>query len=273
MSSIHRYIPSYLPRYSKALTSSQTAARTHLQHNQDNSRAHEHEKRVSYPKLQSILRQPLTLSAYGVLDPTPRLRPLPSIALCSHVSARDRSRFRRQPRAAQACARCHRQVSSSNIQAPVRSNTNGCVDESPAQTALFRDISSYILKTTNQSTLVNGEPAAKKRKLDGPSGTQNGHTGTGSLTNVSVPAWRSYPATSFSIPQRKKLTLELVLGKGGDGGIRALGAGNTVEFSIGWKDIGESFQTDSYRTHWVQHLRSLTPYSRPDLLPTDSREG
>lgn len=44
---------------------------------------------------------------------------------------------------------------------------------------------------------------------------------------------------SFSIPQRKKFTLELLDKK--DGGIRAIGASGSVEFSIAWKDVDQIF--------------------------------
>jgi hypothetical protein len=44
---------------------------------------------------------------------------------------------------------------------------------------------------------------------------------------------------SFSIPQRKKLTLELLDKK--DGGVRAIGASGDVEFSIAWKDVDQVF--------------------------------
>ena len=148
-------------------------------------------------------------------------------------------------------------------------------DENPKQSTLFRDISSYILKNTTQTTLINGEPSSKKRKLDEPNGTQNGKAGDGSLTNVAVAAWRTYPGTSFSIPQRKKLTLELVLGKGGDGGIRALGAGNTVEFSIGWKDVGKCTQPIDFwlRVQLILVNYFLTKSCRPNILPPNPRES
>jgi hypothetical protein len=123
----------------------------------------------------------------------------------------------------------------------LRKRVHAAIDDYPAHSPLFRDISAYVLKNTTKTTLINGEPAAKKRKLDESNGAQNGTAGAGSLLNASVAAWRSYPNTSFSIPQRKKLTLELVLGKDGDGGIRAVGAGNTVEFGIAWKDVDQIF--------------------------------
>ncbi|KAF2204239.1 Rtt106-domain-containing protein [Delitschia confertaspora ATCC 74209] len=123
----------------------------------------------------------------------------------------------------------------------LRKRVHAAIDEHPAHSTLFRDISTYIINNTNQTTLVNGEPALKKRKLEESNGGQRGSAGAGSLADPSFAAWRSYPNTSFSIPQRKKLTLELILGKGGDGGIRGIGASKAVEFAIAWKDVDQIF--------------------------------
>ena len=121
------------------------------------------------------------------------------------------------------------------------------VDEYPAHSILFRDISSYILNAPNcQSTLVNGEPATKKRKVENSERELNGAAGrstAGTWVDATVRAsWQSQD-TSFSVPQRKKLTLEMV--KRGDGckegGIRGINpATGAVEFGVGWKNIGES---------------------------------
>ncbi|KAF2184498.1 Rtt106-domain-containing protein [Zopfia rhizophila CBS 207.26] len=120
----------------------------------------------------------------------------------------------------------------------LRKRVHATIDQNPTQTTLFRDISTYILNQTSQATI---EPAAKKRKLDQSSGIQNGAAaGMGILANSSVKAWRSYPGTSFSIPQRKKLALELVLEKK-SGGIRGVGADGSVEFGIAWEDVDQIF--------------------------------
>jgi hypothetical protein len=96
----------------------------------------------------------------------------------------------------------------------------------------------------NQTSHPAAEPAAKKRKLEESNGAQNGASTTaaaagGSLTSTPTKAWRTYPGVSFSIPQRKKFTLELLDKK--DGGIRAIGANGSVEFSIAWKDVDQVF--------------------------------
>jgi hypothetical protein len=108
-------------------------------------------------------------------------------------------------------------------------------DQNPTQSTLFRDISIYILNQTSQSA---EEPASKKRKLVESNGVSNGHAAA-SLTNPSTKAWRSYPGVSFSIPQRKKFTLELVDKK--DGGVRAVGADGSVEFALSWRDVDQVF--------------------------------
>lgn len=92
-----------------------------------------------------------------------------------------------------------------------------------------------MLHRTSQSP---SEPAAKKRKLDDSNGAQNGLVASAGLASAAVNAWRSYPGVSFSIPQRKKYTLELVDDKR-HGGIRAVGADGSVEFGIPWKQVGE----------------------------------
>ncbi|KAH7094387.1 hypothetical protein FB567DRAFT_510085 [Paraphoma chrysanthemicola] len=119
----------------------------------------------------------------------------------------------------------------------LRKRVHAAIDENPTQTSLFRDISTFILNQTSQPP---AEPAAKKRKLEDSNGAKNGGpTSGGSLVSASTKAWRTYPGVSFSIPQRKKFTLELVDKK--EGGIRAVGATGNVEFSIAWKDVDQVF--------------------------------
>ncbi|KAF1960069.1 Rtt106-domain-containing protein [Byssothecium circinans] len=112
----------------------------------------------------------------------------------------------------------------------LRKRVHAAIDQNPTQSTLFRDISTYILNQTSQTTT---EPAPKKRKLEDSKGAQN-------LASTAIKAWRSYPGVSFSIPQRKKFTLELVDSKK-DGGIRAIGADGSVEFGIPWRDVDQVF--------------------------------
>jgi hypothetical protein len=130
-------------------------------------------------------------------------------------------------------------------------------DENPKSGTLFRDISTYILNQTSQSST---EPASKKRKLEDSNGAQNGSAG-GDLFSAEAKAWRSYPGVSFSLPQRKKFTLELVLNKK-EGGIRGVGADGKVEFGIAWKDVGEP----SHAACGCQVRRHMLTSGRPGLL-------
>ncbi|KAF2019981.1 hypothetical protein BU24DRAFT_477073 [Aaosphaeria arxii CBS 175.79] len=87
------------------------------------------------------------------------------------------------------------------------------------------------------------EFASKKRKPESNNtngyGVANGAAPAADdkaiLFDSTTKAWKIDPAVSFSIPQRKKLTLELVSGKGG--GVRTIGASGSVEFSVAWKDV------------------------------------
>ncbi|CAI6338312.1 unnamed protein product [Periconia digitata] len=120
----------------------------------------------------------------------------------------------------------------------LRKRVHAAIDQNPTQSTLFRDISTYILDQTSQSTT---EPTSKKRKLEDKNGEQNGTTtSTAALTSTDLKAWKTYPAVSFSIPQRKKFTLELVDNKK-DGGIRALNAEGNVEFCIPWSQVDQVF--------------------------------
>jgi hypothetical protein len=110
----------------------------------------------------------------------------------------------------------------------LRKRVHAAIDEHPTQTSLFRDISTYIISQRPQPP---AEPAAKKRKLDDGSNV--------TLGSAATKPWRTYPGVSFSLPQRKKFALELVGGK--DGGIRAMGAGDSVEFSMAWRDVDQVF--------------------------------
>ncbi|KAF2625229.1 Rtt106-domain-containing protein [Macroventuria anomochaeta] len=126
----------------------------------------------------------------------------------------------------------------------LRKRVHAAIDQNPSQSTLFRDISVYIL---GQSSQPPAEPTTKKRKLGESNGAQNGTaapsvptSGAGdTLTSTSTKAFKSYTGVSFSIPQRKKFTLELVDNK--DGGIRAIGATGNVEFALAWKDVDQVF--------------------------------
>jgi hypothetical protein len=122
----------------------------------------------------------------------------------------------------------------------------------PATSQLLTDISAYILDlkrrlpTTSIPThsVPSTEPAIKKRKIDGGAPVQNGDGAKGvvggALADLNSPLqWRA-EATSFSMPARKKLTLEVVASR--KGGVRAVreGVERAVEAAVPWTGVGES---------------------------------
>ncbi|KAJ4406011.1 hypothetical protein N0V91_004895 [Didymella pomorum] len=131
--------------------------------------------------------------------------------------------------------------------ADLRKRVHAAINQNPSQSTLFRDISTFIL---NQTPQVSAEPTTKKRKIEESNGAQNGAAAAtsattptagagGSLTSTSTKAFKTYAGVSFSIPQRKKFTLELVDKR--DGGIRSIGASGNVEFVLSWKDVDQIF--------------------------------
>ncbi|OCK80001.1 Rtt106-domain-containing protein [Lepidopterella palustris CBS 459.81] len=131
----------------------------------------------------------------------------------------------------------------------LRKRVHDAIDEYPSHSLLFRDISAYILNHSNiQSTVVNGEPAAKKRKLENTEGAQNGAAAaksiSGTWADAAVQASWKCADTSFSLPLRKKLMLEMVTGGNGvkEGGIRAINPSTgTVEFGVAWRNVEQIF--------------------------------
>ena len=124
----------------------------------------------------------------------------------------------------------------------MRNSPNPFKDQNPSQSTLFRDISTYIL---NQTLQPPAEPTTKKRKLEESNSAHNGvatapATSAGStLISSPIEVFKSYHGVSFSMPQRKKFTLELIDKK--DGGIRAVGATGDAEFALAWKDVDQVF--------------------------------
>lgn len=125
----------------------------------------------------------------------------------------------------------------------LRKRVHDAIDQNPSQLTLFRDISTFILNQSSQPTV---ESTTKKRKLDDKDGAHNvgaapapASAAGGSLASASTKAFKSYAGVSFSMPQRKKFTLELVDKK--DGGIRGIGAAGNVEFALAWKDVDQVF--------------------------------
>lgn len=106
----------------------------------------------------------------------------------------------------------------------------------PALEGLFEDISHYVISlqdaiTKYSETIENG-PQSKKRKLEHRPVESAGWGAKGTQYSIAD--------VSFSIPQRKKFTLELNL----SAGIRATsmtGGAGSVEFSADWGSVWEVF--------------------------------
>ena len=102
------------------------------------------------------------------------------------------------------------------------------------------DIAKYIVTlqqpTENESTV----PPSKKRRLNGDSDANERKT-TSNNYEPTTSQWHNafrMPDVSFSIPQRKKLSLEISVEH--KEGIRAVNPKTeTEEFSIPWIDIGK----------------------------------
>ncbi|XP_014560761.1 hypothetical protein COCVIDRAFT_23135 [Bipolaris victoriae FI3] len=145
----------------------------------------------------------------------------------------------------------------------LRKRVHAAIDQYPAQSTLFRDISTYILNQTSQPA---AEPATKKRKIEESNSVQKAPSATGgSLTSAATPAFKTYASVSFSIPQRKKFTLELLDKK--DGGIRAIGASGNVEFSIAWKDVDQVFCLPIPEKAKKQHNFVIIPLHGDGVAP------
>ena len=100
--------------------------------------------------------------------------------------------------------------------------------------SLVDNIAHYILSLKSQIPSSPEVSAAKKRKLN--DGTPNGASAASSIHG----AWKateSFPGISFSIPQRKKLALEISSSK--TEGIRALTSteAEKAEFGIPWASV------------------------------------
>ncbi|KZM23634.1 uncharacterized protein EKO05_0007441 [Ascochyta rabiei] len=152
----------------------------------------------------------------------------------------------------------------------LRKRVHAAIDQNPSQSTLFRDISTYIL---GQASQPPSEPITKKRKLEETNGAQNGTAAAapttagvgGSLTSASTKAFKSFPGVSFSIPQRKKFTLELLDRK--DGGIRAIGATGNVEFALAWRDVDQVFCLPVPEKAKKQHNFIIVPVHGDGVTP------
>ena len=128
----------------------------------------------------------------------------------------------------------------------------------PGLEPLFNDIAGFIQELTirDESTQVNGFEAfsSKKRKVQG---LQYHDSSDAQFSNLEWPSgsFVSVKDLSFSIPQRKKFTLEI--GKNKTQGLLIKHpANNDIEFSIKWELVGENLHKHLL-THNVLSLPSL----------------
>ena len=103
-------------------------------------------------------------------------------------------------------------------------------DQYPKLGRLFEDISRYIVDLQRSDQVNQVENPSKKRKLD------NGHSGVRQINGQwKTASYSTAKEISFTIPQRKKLTLEI-----GDAtaGLRARNpTTGDVDFATTWEDI------------------------------------
>lgn len=107
-------------------------------------------------------------------------------------------------------------------------HTDDIIGKAPELEGLFCDITHYIsdLQASTQASATNsGEQPSKKRKLEHLP-LESGWDGETYITVKDV---------SFSIPQRKKLTLEF--GQSPKSGIRVVSAAGEIESAVQWSSI------------------------------------
>ncbi|MCJ1403479.1 hypothetical protein MMC11_006702 [Xylographa trunciseda] len=130
------------------------------------------------------------------------------------------------------------------VRPDLKRKVDGAVVTYPQLSNLFADISNYVceLQVKAGAGLYVEEPVTKRRKLNGSESRETGN-GLPNRSNGTIPKtmeadWPSVPAieTSFSVPQRKKLLLQV--SRNSSEGIRALNPGTRqVEFGLRWSDI------------------------------------
>ena len=120
------------------------------------------------------------------------------------------------------------------------------IEESPKWSRLFGDIASYVQELKDGSSGNADGHTTKKRKLEGAHADRNGIYDNGKLTSQEKhvrmnTAWSTaytVQDVSFSVPQRKKLTLQIGLDT--KNGIRAVNPKTEqTEFGILMEDIGQ----------------------------------
>ena len=114
-----------------------------------------------------------------------------------------------------------------------------------ADFALYTSLAFYVQELREQKDTTGDEihlaPAVKKRKLDGET-LVNGAPRADTTSSVSLSGkWSGtlFESISFTVPQRKKLSLELSTQP--SEGVRAINPSTKeTEFGVAWNDIGKN---------------------------------
>lgn len=100
---------------------------------------------------------------------------------------------------------------------------------------LFADMARHASKYMSQDAKTTDVPASKKRKLeDSGAGLENENGSVAGPTTLVMTA----PDTSFSIPQRKKLTLEINCAGTKNYGLSITNKGNAETYTADFGEIG-----------------------------------
>lgn len=140
-----------------------------------------------------------------------------------------------------------------------------CVQKAqlPRIEELFIDLAEFIVQNRDVNH-ANGDAQnlSKKRKLNASQGAAAGDSAEKTMFEAwKQSSWGALPDISFSIPQRKKLRLEI--GFLPEQGLRARNtASDEIEFAVHWKDIREFLQTDISTQNICEGLRLWTEICR-----------
>ena len=102
---------------------------------------------------------------------------------------------------------------------------------------MFIDVAKFIVENvTGNHPNEQEQNSSKKRKLNAGQAAADSAADKIMYETWDQDSWAAFPDISFSIPQRKKLRLEI--GDSSDQGLRARnGLTDDFEFAIRWKDI------------------------------------
>ena len=129
---------------------------------------------------------------------------------------------------------------------------------------LFQDVAAYILELKSPSAREGG-PTIKKRKLNDEAQANSKASSDEAILNAPWSS-KSFEGVSLSVPQRKKLSLEISSKRAE--GIRAVNPSTKgTEFGIPWKEIGS--------TQGQSHASDMCAYRhyRPCRLPPSPRQS